>query len=110
MQPQERLAWHQPAFAFEASQDQYEVLLVFVPPFEQTNFLLAGGGIKQMMLTVLISTCNRPASSNDELGHSIYIYLRYTYCCTVYLPRTHMHVTREVQGQTLLDCNCCPIY
>ena len=73
MQPQERLAWHQPAFAFEASQDQYEVLLVFVPPFEQTNFLLAGGGIKQMMLTVLISTCNRPASSNDELGHSIYI-------------------------------------
>jgi len=45
MQPRELLAWHQPAFAFEASQDQYEVLLVFVPPFEQTIFLLAVCGV-----------------------------------------------------------------
>ncbi len=39
------------------------------------NFLLAvcWAEIKQMMMIVLISTCNRPASSNDELGHGIYI-------------------------------------
>ncbi len=37
-----------------------------------------------------------------------HIYLNDTYCCTLYLLRTH--VSREVQGQTLLDCNCCPMY
>ena len=40
------LAWHQLAFAFGASQDQYEALRFFVPPLEQTDFLLAVWGVE----------------------------------------------------------------
>ncbi len=41
MQAQELLAWHQSAFAFGASQAQYETLLNFIPPLEKPNSLLA---------------------------------------------------------------------
>ena len=41
MQAQELLAWHQAAFAFGASQAQWEALLNFVPPLEKPNSLLA---------------------------------------------------------------------
>ena len=50
MQAQELLAWHQPGFAFGASQAQYEAPLNFIPPLEKPDSLLAvweGGGGNQ---------------------------------------------------------------
>ena len=84
----------------------------FVPPLEQTDFLLAvwgggggeGGGGSPSKWCWMYSSA--PTTGLQAAMMSWHIHLSDSNC-TFYLPGAH--VTR-VQRQTLHDCNCCPSF